>query len=612
MKKHVFLLLILAAISCSLSARTIRGTVTNATNNDPIPGVTVTVENTSVSTTTDSNGKYTIKASEGNVLVFTITGMQTKKVRVEEEAIIDVAMKPAANNLNAPQEELFIRDASSSHPGNNKGIQVRATGYHKGHHPGYRRHPWGSFNREGYAAIHENDFKDAMKNPLSTFSIDVDAASYSNVRRFLTNGQKPPKDAVRIEEMINYFNYDYPEPTNGHPFSINQEMGRCPWNDENLLLHLGLQGERIETDNLPPSNLVFLIDVSGSMRSPNKLPLLKRAFKLLVNQMRAKDRVAIVVYAGSSGLVLSSTPGDQKEKILCSIEKLHAGGSTAGGAGLKLAYQVASENFVKEGNNRIILATDGDFNVGPSSNAAMERLIEEKRNQGIFISVLGFGTGNYQDSKMEIIADKGNGNYSYIDNFLEAKKVLVNEFGGTLYTIAKDVKIQIEFNPAVVESYRLIGYENRLLDDEDFDNDRKDAGELGSGHTVTALYEIVPAGEKSPKENTLRYQSSRLNNRADQGDEVARVKFRYKEPEGAESKLLEEIIPYEDSNPDEMSDNFRFSAAVAGFGMLLRDSQYKGSATYEDIISLAGESRGEDPEGYRSELIRLMKVARGL
>jgi Ca-activated chloride channel family protein len=468
------------------------------------------------------------------------------------------------------------------------------------------------FNREGYSAIHENGYKDAIKAPLSTFSIDVDAASYSNMRRFLNDGQKPPIDAVRIEEMINYFNYDYPQPDNKHPFAIYQELAHCPWNEENMLLHIGLQGEKIEMENLPASNIVFLIDVSGSMSSHNKLPLLKKAFKLLIQQLREEDRVAIVVYAGSSGLVLPSTSCKDKETIINSLERLQSGGSTAGAAGLKLAYQVASENFIDGGNNRIILATDGDFNVGQSSNSEMERLIEKERERGIFISVLGFGMGNYMDDKMEIIADKGNGNYSYIDNIMEAKKVLVNEFGGTLFTIAKDVKIQIEFNPTIVESYRLIGYENRMLNNEDFEDDKKDAGELGSGHTVTALYEIKLANKSSLNKNALKYQTTNLNNVAKEGDEVATVKFRYKKPDGKKSILLQEVIPYRNNYVSDMSENFRFSAAVAGFGMLLRNSEHKGNASYKSIIDLAKNSKEKDAEGYRSEFIQLIKLAEHL
>lgn len=614
MKKDAFLLLVFAMmLHCSLNARTIQGVVTNASTNDPIPGVSVTLKNNAtIGTTTDLQGRYEIQASVGDVLKFSFIGMKSKEVKVKGQKIINVTLEPSNVEL---QEVVVVEndvEISNELSGTVSGVRHKRHPVVRGYAsvPNSRPHP--DYNREGYATIHENDFKQAMKNPLSTFSIDVDAASYSNVRRFLNNGRKPPKDAVRIEEMINYFQYDYPEPTSGHPFSIHHELAKCPWNEENLLMHIGLQGEKIEMENLPPSNIVFLIDVSGSMMPHNKLPLLKKAFRLLVQQLRPEDRVAMVVYAGNSGLVLPSTPGDEKEKILGSLEKLQAGGSTAGGAGLRLAYKVAAEHFIEGGNNRVILATDGDFNVGPSSNAEMERLIEKKRDENIFISVLGFGTGNYQDSKMEIIADKGNGNYAYIDNILEAKKVLVNEFGGTLFTIAKDVKIQIEFNPAVVESYRLIGYENRLLNNEDFDNDKKDAGELGAGHTVTALYEVKLVQEESPKTNPLKYQTARLNPLAETGDEVATVKFRYKKPRGTQSILLQKVIPYSQDEPSEMSDNFKFSAAVAGFGMLLRDSDYKGRVTYQSVIRLAEDAKGEDNEGYRSELIRLMKLARHL
>ncbi|NEQ84171.1 MAG: VWA domain-containing protein, partial [Moorea sp. SIO2I5] len=345
-------------------------------------------------------------------------------------------------------------------------------------------------NRENYSPIDENAFKRVKHNPLSTFAIDVDTASYSNLRRFLNNGQLPPTDAIRIEELINYFNYDYPEPESDRPFSITTEISQAPWNPTHQLVHIGIQGEKMAIEDLPPSNLVFLLDVSGSMNSPNKLPLLKDAFRMLVNELREEDQVSIVVYAGAAGMVLPPTPGNQKDKILTAIENLNAGGSTAGGAGIKLAYKLAHNNFIKSGNNRVILATDGDFNVGVSSDTELVKLIEQKRKKGVFLTVLGFGTGNLQDSKMEKIANKGNGNYAYIDNELEAKKVLVNEIGATLLTIAKDVKIQVEFNPAKVQGYRLIGYENRRLKDEEFNDDTKDAGELGAGHTVTALYEI--------------------------------------------------------------------------------------------------------------------------
>jgi Ca-activated chloride channel homolog len=611
MKTKVWIAFILAAmISCNVSAQMIQGTVTNAATNQPISGVKVSIKNASDSAFTDTRGNYTITAAKGNMLVFSHNRMKTKEVMVNDETVINVSLDPLIKKMQGVtivSDSKKTKVAIDALAAGSSGAPAHSIRLKQGH---FSRQ--GPFNREGYATIRENNFRKAMQNPLSTFSIDVDAASYSNMRRFLNSGRKPPVDAVRIEELINYFTYDYPEPDNGHPFSISQELARCPWNKNNLLLHIGLQGKHIKTKNLPPSNLVFLIDVSGSMRPQNKLPLLKKAFKLLVNQLRKQDRIAIVVYAGSSGLILPSTPGSEKETILNALNNLEAGGSTAGGAGLKLAFKVATEQYLKEGNNRVILATDGDFNVGPSSDAEMERLIEQKRKKGIFISVLGFGTRNYQDSKMEILADKGNGNYAYIDNILEAKKVLINEFAGTLFTIAKDVKIRIEFNPAVVDSYRLVGYENRMLNDEDFDNDKKDAGELGSGHTVTALYEIIPAREKTPKHNKLKYQTARLNALAKAGDEMATVKFRYKKPVGKRSILLEEVIPYADNRPEEMSDNFQFSAAVAGFGMLLRDSDYKGTATYESVIELAREGKGEDPEGYRSEFIRLVKLAEHL
>ena len=612
MKKNVFIISILAVlINCNLSARTIKGTVTSADDNLAIPGVSVVIKtNPTVGTTTDINGIYSIQANNNDILVFSFVGMITKEVKVENKTIIDVALESDILEM----DECIVSGVSSSLRGKASGLRIRGNKKTHAKYDSYNSFYLvdNDFNREGYSAVHENGYKEVIKTPLSTFSIDVDAASYSNMRRFLNNGQKPPIDAVRIEEMINYFTYDYPQPENGHPFSINHELATCPWNEESMLLHIGLQGEKIAMENLPPSNIVFLIDVSGSMSSHNKLPLLKKAFKLLVQQLRDEDRVAIVVYAGSSGLVLPSTSGSNKHKILNSLERLSAGGSTAGAAGLKLAYNVATENFIKDGNNRIILATDGDFNVGQSSNAEMERLIEKEREKGIFMSVLGFGTGNYMDDKMEIIADKGNGNYAYIDNIMEAKKVLVNEFGGTLFTIAKDVKIQIEFNPAVVESYRLIGYENRLLNDEDFEDDKKDAGELGSGHSVTALYEIKLANKSSLKKNDLKYQTTNINNLAKEGDEIATVKFRYKKPKGVKSILLEEIIPYTNNYVSDMSDNFKFSAAVAGFGMLLRNSEHKGNITYKSVIDLAKDAKGNDPEGYRSEFIQLIKLSEHL
>jgi Ca-activated chloride channel family protein len=468
-------------------------------------------------------------------------------------------------------------------------------------------------NTEEYSTIDENIFHNPVRKPLSTFSIDVDAASYSNIRRFINGSQMPPKDAVRIEEMINYFTYDYVQPDGEDPFSINTEVGTCPWDEDHYLVHIGLQGKNIPTEDLPPSNLVFLLDVSGSMNQVNKLPLLKSAFKLLVEKLRPEDKVSIVVYAGAAGLVLQPTSGDQKQTIIAALDRLQAGGSTAGGQGIQLAYKTARQNFLQNGNNRIILATDGDFNVGASSNAAMERLIEEERKSGVFLTVLGFGMGNYKDSKMEILADKGNGNYAYIDNILEARKVLVNEFGGTLFTIAKDVKIQVEFNPDIVQAYRLIGYENRKLRDEDFNNDKKDAGELGSGHTVTALYEIIPAGVEDKYTGTidpLKYQAPKSDQKKKHGNEIMTVKLRYKAPDGDTSKLISETIKNKAGSFNETSDNYRFSAAVAGFGMMLRDSEFKGNVDFDKVLNWANGSKGTDKEGYRAEFLRLIESAK--
>ncbi|MBI3616680.1 MAG: von Willebrand factor type A domain-containing protein [Candidatus Omnitrophica bacterium] len=466
-----------------------------------------------------------------------------------------------------------------------------------------------SFNTEQYNRIYENEFMEAAQNPLSTFSIDVDTASYSNVRRFLNNNQMPPRDAVRIEEMINYFSYDYPKPAGDHPFSITTKAAVCPWEPKHQLVLVGLQGKTLETQNIPPSNLVFLVDVSGSMDQPDKLPLLKSSFRLLVNQLRDEERAAIVVYAGNAGLVLESTLGSDKQKILEAVDNLQAGGSTAGGAGIQLAYKIARENFIKGGNNRVVLATDGDFNVGVSSDGELTRIIEEKRKDGIFLTVLGFGTGNYKDSKMEQLADKGNGNYYYIDTLKEGKKVLVSELGSTLFTIAKDVKIQIEFNPSQVKAYRLVGYENRILAKEDFNDDTKDAGELGAGHTVTAMYEIVPVDstETNVSVDKLAYQKTEVL----PSDDLMTVKLRYKDPDGETSKLIQQTVKAEDVSAEPAGD-FQFASVVAEFGLILRDSKFKGNASYEHVLKGAGVSKGKDPYGYRAEFIELVGKAQAL
>ncbi len=467
----------------------------------------------------------------------------------------------------------------------------------------------GEVNTEEYGRIIENEFLDPVNNPLSTFSIDVDTASYSNVRRFINQGELPPVDAVRIEELINYFKYNYPEPVGDEPFSISTELAACPWEPNHRLVNIGLQGKRIPFINAPANNLVFLIDTSGSMESPDKLPLLKAAFKLLTDQLREQDRVAIVVYAGSAGLVLPSTSGSDKKRILSAINQLAAGGSTAGGAGINLAYDVARENFNPSANNRVILATDGDFNVGVSSEGDLLRLIERERKSNVFLTVLGFGAGNIKDSKMELLADKGNGNYAYIDSIQEARKVLVSSLGGTLTPIARDVKIQVEFNPLMVQAYRLIGYENRLMRAEDFNDDKKDAGELGAGHTVTALYEVIPVGVRAKLSTVdeLRYQSRNAKPDAFANEELMTVKLRYRSPNGMASQMFARSLMNENIEIGSASENTRFAAAVAEFGMLLRHSKLKGHSSFENCLALAKQSTGDDPEGYRSEFVSLIE-----
>lgn len=613
MKKSIWILAALLILSFGFKApqtRIITGKVTGAEDGSPLPAVNVVLKGTSNGVVTNAQGHYSITVpEEGGTLVFSFIGLVSREIKIGKGNILDVKLTMDITSL----EEVVIGYGTPKPSGgerrNKAGTPVQSDAiYIRGYaHPQDYQQP--QSNTEEYDAINENIFHEASKNPLSTFSIDVDAASYSNVRRFINNGQRPPKDAVRIEEMVNYFDYDYEQPKNEDPFAVITEISTAPWNPNHKLVHIGLQGKKIATENLPASNLVFLIDVSGSMDQPNKLPLLKSSLKMLVEQLRPKDHVAIVVYAGAAGLVLEPTSGDEKKKIIEALDRLQAGGSTAGGAGINLAYSVAKEHFKPKGNNRIILATDGDFNVGESSNASMERLVEEKRNDGIFLTVLGFGMGNYKDSKMEILADKGNGNYAYIDNITESRKVLVNEFGGTLFTIAKDVKLQIEFNPAKVNAYRLIGYENRMLKSEDFNNDKKDAGELGSGHTVTALYEIIPTGVENEfdKVDDLKYQKTSVDPKAVNSKELMTIKLRYKKPEGEVSKLI--VHPLIDGNVPfaKTSDNFRWSASVAAFGMLLRESEYSKSFTYEEVSQLAQHAKGKDEEGYRSEFINMVK-----
>ncbi len=603
----VFISMFFGILVNAQNYRKVYGYVKNSYG-QPVPNVKVTGQENNSQTTTNDKGWYVLEVSVvDSTINFVHPDYKKLTTKLESFNRLDVVIQPqkaAQNNVEYEVcDEVAATPSIRNKSGKRKGMMLYAC-------VGMPA-PVQNWNTENYATIQENGFKNVRANPLSTFSIDVDNASYSNVRRYINQGDLPPVDAVRVEEMINYFHYDYPQPTGVHPFSVTTELARCPWNENNYLLHVGLQGKSIDKSELPASNLVFLLDVSGSMGMPNKLPLLKRAFKMLVNEIRPADRVAIVVYAGAAGKVLDSTPGNEKKKIIDSLEKLNAGGSTAGGEGLKLAYKIAQENYIDGGNNRIILATDGDFNVGVSSTSEMERLIEKKREEGVYITVLGFGMGNIKDDKMETIADKGNGNYAYIDNIQEARKVFITEFGGTLFTIAKDVKFQLEFNPAQVKAYRLVGYENRLLNSEDFNDDTKDAGEMGAGHTVTALYEIVPANsiDAAPSVDELKYQEQKVVS-GKYSKELLTIKLRYKLPDGDKSRLLE--LPVKNRLVRNTSDNFRFSAAVAGFGMLLRGSEFMGNTTINTVLNLARNAKGDDEEGYRSEFIQLVKTVNDL
>ncbi len=614
------LLLLITLSGKAFAAGGIKGTLTGAANNPLIHATVQAMQQgrTAGSAMTDINGHYLIKplADGSYTVTFTylnfrdsITNIRVRggKIAVANKQWNTAAASLADKNIIVQRRALSrpMVDFKSAPAGSMSGGRAAYMNYESAPAPVAYFNP----STESYTKNPENDFMTVKASPLSTLSVDVDRASYSNIRRFINEGQRPPADAVRVEEMINYFEYNYPQPTGDDPVAITTEITTCPWNTQNKLLHIGLQARKIATEKLPSSNLIFLIDVSGSMNEPNKLPLLKASLKMLVNNLRAQDHVAIVVYAGNAGLVLPPTPGNEKAKIIDALESLSAGGSTAGGEGILLAYKTAKEHFIKGGNNRVILATDGDFNVGVSNDNELEELIVKQRGTGIFLTCLGYGMGNYKDAKMEVLADKGNGNYAYIDNIQEAQKTLVAEFGGTLFTVAKDVKAQVEFNPAKVQGYRLVGYENRVLNAEDFKDDKKDAAEMGAGHTVTILYEIIPAGIKSAQlRNTdeLKYQQPASNYSSGNG-ELATVKFRYKAPDGAVSKELVHSIGDKEKTLLQTSENIRFAASVAMWGMLLKDSKYKGMASYANAILLAESARGNDKDGYRAECIRLMK-----
>jgi Ca-activated chloride channel family protein len=577
---------------------TISGSVTDIESNKVLVGVLVSNQLTKVTTLTDKNGKYSIKAEKGNILRFTLNGYASREIVVKNNTL-NVAMESASIiQVVEDAEEVEEKVILSGPPRLIRGINPNAIAVTRAWRPN-------TSNTEDYAKIKDNGFLQVQYKPLSTFSIDVDKASYSNMRRMINNGSKIPKDAIKVEELINYFNYDYDQPKSKDPIAIATTLGKAPWNEKHQLLKIGLQGKEVPLEDIPASNLVFLIDVSGSMNSPNKLPLLKSAFKVLVEKLRPEDNVSIVVYAGAAGLVLPPTSGAEKQTIIAAIDGLQAGGSTAGSQGINLAYETAEEHFIKNGNNRVIIATDGDFNVGPYKDSEMEDLIVEKRKSGVFLSCLGFGMGNYKDSKIETLADKGNGNYAYIDTMQEAQRVLGTEFGGTMYTIAKDVKLQLEFNPSLVQAYRLIGYENRLLNDEDFKDDTKDAGEMGSGHRVTAFYEIIPTGVKSDyvkSIDSLKY--TKVQPSSNFRNELVTIKFRYKQPDEDKSKELVHTVSKKLVKEDT---DFNFAAAVAMWGMYLRDSEYLNGATKEQIIALAEQNKAEDKQGYRAEFVRLMK-----
>lgn len=627
-----FLLTSLANIQAQTRPGSLRGTVTEKASGKPVPQANIVIKDSNGDVVTDVRtdfdgkyqinpimpGMYTVKCSFTGFATITILDLridpnmptirdfelQPSSEMLSEVVVVDEAPLIAPNKtstvpsdlaLHAPSVEYSMRGSRAG------GVTYSSSGVKVQQSPNLAE------NTEQYEYLKENDFLDAQSHPLSTFSSDVDVASYANMRRFLTNGSLPPPNAVRIEEMINYFQYDYPEPEADKTFAISTDLVPCSWNEKHQLMRVGINTRSIARDNLPPANLVFLIDVSGSMGAPNKLGLLKKSLKMLVDNLREEDKVAIVVYASATGLVLE--PTGNKEKIMTAINQLRAGGSTAGGAGIELAYQTARQHFRKKANNRVILATDGDFNVGVSSDDALQKLIESKRDQGIFLSVLGFGAGNYKDAKMETLADHGNGNYAYIDNLFEAKKVLIDEMGSTLNVVARDAKFQIEFNPQLVQAYRLIGYENRLLEDQDFNDDSVDAGDIGAGHSVTALYEIVPkgsAGNTSVKSvDSLKYQQVETI-KGRYADEIATIKIRHKKPGSAKSTLEQQVLKNE---VQQASPDLKFICAVAQFGQLLSESQYLGKANYQNTLALARAGSQKDRMGYRHEFLRLVQMA---
>lgn len=604
-KLWILLLTLMAVVAKGQNLMPIEGTVFDMDSKTALRGVMVKSSNNN-QVLTDEHGAFTISSFVNDTLTFLFIGYAPTTHIVKKGEKIKIYLQSAPTQLDevvvtayASQPKRAMQ-VGSVLQGNVAGLSVRQV----------RRTP---ANTESYAEFKENKFISPLKEALSTFAADVDVASYNNIKRFLNGGNLPPVDAVRIEEMINYFQYDMPSPQGNSPVAIYSELSPSPWNSKHQLLRVSLKAKDIPTENLPSSNFVFLIDVSGSMYDANKLPLVKSSLKLLVDQLRDKDKVAIVTYAGNASVRLESTAGNQKMKIKEIIDGLEAGGSTAGGDGLKMAYNLSRTNFIKGGNNRIVMATDGDFNVGASSDSDMERLIEKERESGVNISILGYGMGNYKDSKLELLANKGRGNYAYINDIAEARKAMINEFGGTMFTVAKDVKIQVEFNPKYVQYYRLVGYENRLMDAQDFNNDKKVGGDMGVGHVVTAIYDIIPGGVQSEEVGNvdpLKYQKSQDQSNTNNSSELATIKFRYKDPQGNKSNLQQHIVMHDAVQP--MSTDFKFASAVAELGMLLRNSSFKQQSSFDALIQRAKQSKGYDEEGYRAEFIKIAENAKVL
>lgn len=628
MKRLLILCLVLfATVANGQNLIEINGKVSDKDEKVTIAGVSVRSTKSQMILTNEKGG-FNISSFQGDTLTFQYLGYKTVTFVVKNSKAVHILLeKENVQTLEevmvtayAPQRKMAITGAvpQGQATGILHGRVVGANVSAKYGSAGVRgnmliRGVREETNTESYKGIDENKFISPWKEALSTFAADVDVASYNNVKRFLNSGNLPPVDAIRVEEMINYFQYTMPAPKGDNPVAIKTELATSPWNNKHQLLRISLKAKDIPKENLPASNFVFLIDVSGSMYDANKLPLVKSSLKLLVDQLREQDKVAIVTYAGSAQVRLESTAGNQKMKIKETIDGLQAGGSTAGGDGLKMAYAIARQNFLSKGNNRIVMATDGDFNVGASSDADMEKLIERERESGVNISILGYGMGNFKDSKLELLANKGRGNYAYINDISEARKAMISEFGGTLFTVAKDVKIQVEFNPKYVQYYRLVGYENRLMEAEDFNNDKKVGGDMGVGHVVTAIYDIIPAGVKSDEEGSvdpLKYQEIKSKSVSNNSMELATIKFRYKDPKEDKSKLQEHAVLHNDVKP--MSEDFNFASAVAELGMMLRNSSFKQQASFDGLIRRAKLSKGKDDEGYRAEFIKIAENAKAL